>query len=360
MSAAEPSHLDAAILPGTGPSVSSPSSQGECLADRGVASYVIRLALELDGEIIEERYVEPMEIVRIGHEQRSNLLCWGRLPRSVQLFEYDHKRQPIVLVSPRWLTQKNTHPLAISPHSHPSQRPIMRTPLLPGQCFTLDLDGALLHIERQDFFSKMFDDTHLDVPRYSPDTSSWLAPRVAICSMALSSLAYMLLLALSPGSSTFEEAPQLALAGSTAISSPANPLSSTTSSRIGTAQSASLQDARQDAPTRRLEGTLGHQLSWEEREVQRLLQSRSHHYRACFDASNEEHMMNLFFDLKIVPSTDRKNPSSTIEHVGTGQDATESHALLDCIVRNLHEVSLPRYERSFMVEFNILFEPSSP
>ena len=357
MSAAvEPSSLAASRLPGTGegraPSQPAPTH-----------SYVIRLALELDGELIEERYVEPMEIVHIGHEQRSNLLCWGRLPRSVQLFEYDRARQPVVLVSPRWLTQKNTHPLSISPHSHPSQVPTIPTPLLPGQCFTLDLDGALLHIERLDFFSKVFDPTHLDVPTFSPDTSSLHAPKIALCSLVVSSLAYLFMLSFFPNSPSFEEAPQLVLAASTPKASSFAPPStlatpapsSRTSLLIGAAQ-----PNTHHASTRPLEGQLGHPLSWEEREVQRLLQSRSHHYRACFDASHEEHMMNLFFDLKVVPSSNPRDASSSIEHVDMALGSNESRALLDCIVRNFHEVELPRYEQAFMVEFNILFEPSSP
>ena len=330
---------------------------GRLLTSSHEHAYVIRLALELDGEILEERYVEPMEIVHIGHEQRSNLLCWGRLPRSVKLFDYDRHRQPIVLVSPRWLTQKNTHHLSISPHSHPSQLPTIPTPLLPGQCFTLDLDGALLHIERQDFFSKTFDETHLDVPSFSPDASSSHAPKIAACSLAMCSLAYLLMLSLFPGTTSLQDAPQLALAGSTASEPLDLPSSSSSGARTGVLTSQTPPVQREDM----IEAPLAQSIPWEEREVQRLLQTRSHHYRACFDDADETRMMNLFFDLKVVPSSDRKNLSSAIEHVDMEHGVSgRSQALLDCIVRNFHEVSLPRYDRPFMVEFNILFEPSSP
>lgn len=292
--------------------------------------YVIRLALELDGFVIEERFVEPNEIVHIGHEQRSNLLCWGRLPKSVQLFTYEHG-QPVVRISPRWLTQKNTQQISISPHSHPSQRYIP-TPLRPGQCFTLDLDGALLHIERQDFFTKTFDATHLDVPTFSPDSSSRRAPYIALGSLLLCSLVWSVMVTRS-----------------------VEPMSSLTPQASATTRSSAMVGA--SVQTDKTPYSISYKevdpLSWEEREVQRLLQSRSSDYRNCFSTTTKENM-HIFFELDVEPHADR----SLIAHVDTASSSVKGAKLLNCLTKSLHRVRLPRYDRAFTVEFNVGFDPS--
>lgn len=306
-------------------------------------SYFIRLELELDGELIEERFVEPNEVVFIGHEQRTNLLCWGRLPRKVQLFSYE-RGQPIVMIAPQWITQHSS-PRSISPRSHPSSRAIP-TPLHPGDRFTLDLDGALLHI------SHCVVGAHVitpNVPDFMPEAGSHTARRIALASLAVCSALWTF-----AAISWANVSPELrARHGSrAAIASRTTP---SPSPGVAAAQPA----AQPTSSPRQVGGhmpTLPMQhdsaLSWQEREVHRLLQRGSEDYRACF--GSEMPATRVIFDLEIKPGSSQSHIAST--HVSESSQA--STQILSCLTSHLNKAKLPHYQDAFAVQFHVIFDPN--
>lgn len=304
-------------------------------------SYYIRLALELDGELIEERFVEPNEIVFIGHEQRSTLLCWGRLPRRIQLFRYENG-QPVVLIAPQWLTQHSS-PRSVSPRSHPSSCSIP-TPLLVGERFTLDLDGALLHIEHCPL------DDHAQIPDvqvFEPRSGSLKASGIALASLAICSLLWA-----GATLSWHQVAPHLKQRHTSASRAP-SPLTSPAAASHATAHTITPVQSSTGVGTSlpRIPVQQDAALSWQAREVQRLLQRRSEAYRACFGQTTPA--TSVVFELGISP-TERQ---SQIDSVHASRTSGASDAIVSCLTGELRKAQLPHYQKAFAVQFHVIVDP---